>query len=34
MVGSRDSIGSPEHRAEHDRGRGILPMPAMILEKC
>ena len=24
MVGSRDSIAIPEHRAEHDRGRGIL----------
>ena len=24
MVGSRDSIGIPEHRAEHHRGRGIL----------
>ena len=34
MVGSRDSIASSEHRAEHDRGRGILRRHATYLEKA
>ena len=30
MVGSRDSIAISEHRAEHDRGRGILQRHAIF----